>query len=302
MKLVYNNVYVVKPYDPNANDCCVYMVDTNSPDCLVLIDIGLDIEPIHAIEQKGFHMKNIKHCLITHGHLDHFGASFKLQEFNEDIKFYAHELDAAQIEQKPTGQYIEQYYGDYKYQPVKLAKKIKYDNEVLKFGKFKFQCIHIPGHTPGSVAYLLEIKKKKILFGGDLPGVVLNFRGDDLEEYLTSMKKLLRYNIDILCEGHEDIIEPAKKVKKSIKKYMEINQKLNIFIEEPHNIEILFDLILISCELEFFDNALDFCNYLLEIEPNHVKGQEILTKILMQNPQKIDWIKSLIEESTKKIR
>jgi len=300
MKLVYDNVYVVKPYDPHADDCCVYMIDTKSEDGLVLIDVGLNIEPIQVIEKEGFYLKDIRNCLITHGHLDHFGACFKLKKFNENIKFYAHELDADQIEQKPTGQYIEQYYGDYKYQPVKLAKRIKFDNEILKFGKFEFRCIHIPGHTPGSVAYLLEIRKKKILFGGDLPGVVLNFRGDNLEEYLKSMQKLLHFNIDILCEGHEDIIEPAKKVKKFIKKYMKINQKLNLYIEEPHNVEILLDLILISCELEFFDNALDFCTYLLEIEPNNVKGQELLQKIIKQNPQKIDWIKNLINESTKK--
>ncbi|MFX1412087.1 MAG: MBL fold metallo-hydrolase, partial [Promethearchaeota archaeon] len=217
MRTVVDDVYIVKPYDPNVADCCVYMVDTKSDDGLVLIDVGLNFEPIRDIENEGFDLKNIKHCIITHGHIDHYGACYKLKEFNEEIKFYAHELDVDAIEQKIINPYVAQIYADYKYDAIKITRKLKEDNEILKFGSLQFRCIHIPGHTPGSVAYLLELGGKRILFAGDLPGIAINFQGGNLEAYIKSMQKLLNLDIDILCEGHEDLILPAEKVQKYIK-------------------------------------------------------------------------------------
>ncbi|MHA1931703.1 MAG: MBL fold metallo-hydrolase, partial [Promethearchaeota archaeon] len=170
MKEIVKNVYVVKPYDSNIVDCCVYLVDTKSDDGLILIDAGIQFEPIQAIENEGFKLSDIKHCLITHGHLDHFGICHKLQEFNKDIKYYAHELDADRIEEKPTEPSPNPFYSNYEYKTIKLATKISKDNEFLNLGNLKFQCIHIPGHTPGSIAYLLETEGNNILFAGDVPG------------------------------------------------------------------------------------------------------------------------------------
>ena len=85
MRKVVDNVFIVKPYDPSATGSCIYMVDTKSDDGLVLIDAGMDIELIRVIEKDGFDVKEIKHCLITHGHIDHYGACHKLKEFNKDI-------------------------------------------------------------------------------------------------------------------------------------------------------------------------------------------------------------------------
>lgn len=298
MRKIVENVYIVKPYDPNVPGCCVYMVDTKSDDGLVLIDAGLDIEPIRAIEKDGFDLKDINHCLITHGHIDHYGICYKLKEFNKDIKFYAHELDAKDNELKIRDPSIAQMYTDYKYEPVKINRIIKNDNEILKFGNYEFKCIHIPGHTPGSVAYLLETGGKRILFGGDLPGVVLNTQGGNLGAYIKSMQKLLEFEIDISCEGHENIIQPAEKVLKFIKGYVKFNENLNnVVIENPSDTKTLLNLALISYDLEFYENTLDFCTYLLEIEPNNISAQQLLDKIKEYNPPKIDWIKNLIHQN-----
>ena len=298
MRKVVDNVYIVKPYDPNAQGSCVYMVDTKSDDGLILIDVGMDIELIRVIEEDGFDLGEIKHCLITHGHIDHYGACHKLKDFNKDIKFYAHELDAEDNELKIRDPYIAQMYANYKYEPVKITRIIKNDNEILKFGNYEFKCIHIPGHTPGSVAYLLETGGKKILFGGDLPGIAINIRGGDLDSYLKSMPKLLELNIDILCEGHEDLIQPAEKVLKFIRAYMEFNKGLNIIVlKNPSDSKVLLDLASLSFEVGFYENALDFCNYLLEIEPDNVKAKELLEEASKHNPPKIDWIKNLIKQN-----
>jgi glyoxylase-like metal-dependent hydrolase (beta-lactamase superfamily II) len=286
LRTVVDNVYIVKPFDPNAPDCCVYMVDTKSEDGLILIDVSTNFEPIRDIEKNGFKLKNIKHCLITHGHLDHYGACDKLKESNEDIIFYAHELDAEVIEQQLS-------------ERIKITRKFKRDNELLKFGNLEFRCIHIPGHTPGSVAYLLELEGKKILFGGDLPGIAINFQGGNLAVYLKSMHKLLNLDIDISCEGHEDLIFPAERVKKYIKGYMKLNEKLNIVVtENPSDTETLLELAEVSKELAFYENVLDFSSYVLEIEPNNKKAKELIKEAEKHNPSKIEWIKGLIKRAS----
>ena len=42
-----------------------------------------------------------------------------------------------------------------KYEPIKLHEKFESDT-ILTIGNYKFQCIHSPGHTPGSISILVE--------------------------------------------------------------------------------------------------------------------------------------------------
>jgi len=254
------------------------------------------IEPINVVEEEGFKLEDIKHCLITHGHIDHFGACHELKKYNPDIQFYAHEQDAEKIEQKRKP--LNPFFADYKYEPVKLARKFKIDGEILKIGQLEFKIFHIPGHTSGSVAYFLEIANKKLLFAGDLPGIAININDGNLNDYLKSLQKLPALDIDILCEGHEVLIKPAEKVIKHINGYMKFNEKLNyIVLENPNDVKTLLDLALVAYELEDYGSALDFCNYLLELDPNNLSGSQLLKKVKEHDPPKIEYIKRLIKEN-----
>jgi glyoxylase-like metal-dependent hydrolase (beta-lactamase superfamily II) len=300
MEKIIDNVFIVKPYDPNVVDCCVYLVDTNSDDGLILIDAGINFEPIQEIEKEGYKLGDVRHCLITHGHLDHFGVCFKLKEFNENIKFYAHELDVARIEHKPTLPYPNPFYESYKYEPVKVTNVITEDNEVLRFGDLEIRCIHIPGHTPGSVAYLLEIGEKKIAFAGDIPGIAINIRDGDLDKYIKSMEKLLSLDIDIMCEGHEVISQPNEKVVRYIKGYKQFNLDLNfVVLENPYDIKALLRLASQSYELGWYSSVADFCNYLLEVDHENSDAKELLENIKKHNAPKVEYIKRLIKENFK---
>ncbi|MHA1913694.1 MAG: MBL fold metallo-hydrolase [Promethearchaeota archaeon] len=298
MKEIVKDVYIVKPYDPSVIDCCVYLIDTKSDDGLVLIDAGINFEPIQNIEKDGLNIRDIKHCLITHGHIDHYGVCHRLKEFNPDIKFYAHELDAEKIEKKSTGPYPNRFYETYQYEPVKLFKKFDVEDEIIDIGGIKIKCIHIPGHSQGSMAYLIEKEGKRILFGGDLAGIAINIHDGNIDQYLKSLPKLLKLNIDILCEGHEHIIQPAEKVLKFLDGYMRFNKNLNLVVlENPTNTHAVYELALISYELDFYEMALDLCNYLLEIESGNEKGLRLLENIEKHEPGKIDFIKRLIKEN-----
>ncbi|MFX1438563.1 MAG: MBL fold metallo-hydrolase [Promethearchaeota archaeon] len=298
MKKVVDNVYVVKPFDPEVVDCCVYLVDTKSDDGLILIDAGINLEPIQEIEKEGFKLKDIKHCLITHGHLDHYGICYRLKEINPNIKFYAHELDAEKIEQKQTAPFPNPFYERFQYEPVKIARKIKEDHEIIKFGQLEFRCIHIPGHTPGSLAYVLSIGGKSILFAGDVPGIAINIGDSNLSQYIKSMEKLLKLDIDIMCEGHEEVSQPAEKVRRFINGYLEFNKNLNtLVLKNPKDIKVILLLAKLSDELGWYSSVVDFCNYLLLIEPQNADAKKLLEKMKEINPPKIEFIKRFIEQN-----
>ncbi|UCD01970.1 MAG: MBL fold metallo-hydrolase [Promethearchaeota archaeon] len=216
MKEIYKNIYHV-----GDSGCSVYLIDTSSEDGLVLIDCGMSLNLIKKISKFNLNPMEIGHCIITHFHIDHIGVCYDLKQYNKKIKFYAHELDADAIEEKGHDSKTAAMWYGVNYKPVKLEKRLKGDLEILKFGTYEFQCIHTPGHTPGSISILIETEdNKKILFGQDLHGPIIpgvsNF-GD----YQNSLRKILDLNADILCEGHFGIFQPASEVQRYIKKYIE---------------------------------------------------------------------------------
>ena len=216
MKEIVKNVYHV-----GDSGCSVFLVDTESDDGLVLIDCGMSINMIKRISKHNLNPLNIKHCIITHFHIDHIAICAELKDFNKKIKFYAHELDADAIEESGHDRETAAAWYGVRYVPVKLEMKIKGEREILAFGNYKFQCIHIPGHTPGSLAILLELEhpQTKILFGQDLHGPIIPGISD-YEDYQASLRLLLTLNADILCEGHFGIFQPATEVKKYINQYI----------------------------------------------------------------------------------
>ena len=215
MKEIIKTVYHV-----GDSGCSVFLVDTQSDDGLVLIDCGMSLSLIKKISKVGLNPMDIKHCIITHFHIDHIGACNDLKNFNKNVKFYAHELDATAIEEEGHDHKTAALWYGVSYTPVKLEKRLNGDIEILKFGTLEFQCIHTPGHTPGSIVVLIEVNTTKILFGQDLHGPIIagvsNFK-----DYQESLRKVLDLKADILCEGHFGIFQPAERVEQYIKGYIE---------------------------------------------------------------------------------
>ena len=219
MSIILPNVYHV-----GDSGCSVFLVDTRSSDGLVLIDAGLSLPMIQGIYKFGLDASDIEHCILTHFHIDHIAACSDLKRLNDHIKFYAHDLDADPIEERGHGAKTAASWYGVDYKPVKLEMRFKEEIATLKFGELEFQCIHTPGHTPGSISVLVEVEGKKILFGQDIHGPFMKSFGSDLNAYQDSMKKLLDLKADILCEGHFGVFQPAEDVHRYIKGYMERNK------------------------------------------------------------------------------
>ena len=218
MKQIIKDIYHV-----GDNECSVYLVDTRSDQGLVLIDAGMNLDMIRQVSSHGMRFEDIRHCILTHCHIDHIGACAELQRALPGIKFYAHESDAVPIEASGHGGRTAASWYGVKYEPVKLHEKFVSDT-VLTIGNYKFHCIHSPGHTPGSISILIESEGKKVLFGQDLHGPFIGSFLSDLSDYQSSMEKLLALEADILCEGHFGIFQPGDQVRQYIERHKSLNR------------------------------------------------------------------------------
>jgi glyoxylase-like metal-dependent hydrolase (beta-lactamase superfamily II) len=215
---VCKDVYIVGSSDiSHPYDCSVYLLDAGE---LVLIDSGAGMsfdKLVSNIEKLGFNPKKIKSILVTHSHIDHIGSLHSFQkEFS--VQVIAHELDAAEIEGDAgiaAGAY------GVTYTPCHIDLRLKGAEETLKIGKYELKVIHIPGHTPGSIAGYVDIDKQRVLFGQDIHGPYYPEWGADPALAKLSLQKLIELKADILCEGHFGIYQPAAQVKRYIQQYVD---------------------------------------------------------------------------------
>ena len=253
------------------------------------------VEYFSNLKEVGLNPSTINHCLITHAHLDHYGACYKLKEFNEDIKFYIHHADVSTFEQLANDDLTKDFYPGYIYSPVEASVQIQ-DNQLLKIGDLEIKCIHTPGHSPGAAAYCIEIEGNKILFAGDIEGSALEHSGGNINDYNESMQKLIDLKPDILCEGHEGPIKPKEKVEEFIRGAIEFNDLFHKAIEVfPSEIPIWYNLAKKVYDLKDYGFALDICNYLLELNPDYKEGIELRGLIMEQKPPEVKVIKTIIK-------
>ena len=215
---VCEDVYIVGSSDiSHPYDCSVYLLDAGE---LVLIDSGAGMsfeKLVSNIEKLGFTPKKLKAILVTHSHIDHIGSLHRFQkEFS--VRVIAHELDAAEIE--GDGGIAARAYG-VTYTPCHVDLRLKGAEETLKIGKYELKVIHIPGHTPGSIAAYLDIDKQRVLFGQDIHGPYYPEWGADPALAKLSLQKLIDLKADILCEGHFGVYQPAAQVKRYIQQYVD---------------------------------------------------------------------------------
>jgi glyoxylase-like metal-dependent hydrolase (beta-lactamase superfamily II) len=87
-------------------------------------------------------------------------------------------------------------------------------------GNRKVFAYHCPGHSPGSLVYLVTLENQEILFGQDVLGPLdssfLSNRKDDIR----SLKFMMSLKADILCEGHFGIYKSEDNISRFIKSFL----------------------------------------------------------------------------------
>lgn len=214
-------VYLIGgPNVTGADDAAVYLIDFAG--VLVMIDSGAggsSSQLVRNIEMLGLNPVSVSHVILTHCHIDHIGsAPFFRHKFGAEIVI--HEGDARALETGDSVRTAANWYGT-TFPPTKIDRKLTGAQETLKFGSEELQCLHTPGHTPGSIAVYLDRSGQRVLFGQDIHGPFHKAFGSDIEAWKKSMQALLALEADILCEGHFGIFQPKNKVRDYIERYLE---------------------------------------------------------------------------------
>jgi glyoxylase-like metal-dependent hydrolase (beta-lactamase superfamily II) len=214
-------VHLLGALEPAA----AYAVETSAG--LVLVDSGLKANARSLKEQLtalGLDWKRVRAILLTHVHGDHCGGAEHLRAA-AGAKVYAGRGDASALR---AGAPREAFFSvfsmpDDQPHPTTVDVELAGD-EALDFGDVRFRALATPGHTPGSVCYLLERGDLRVLFTGDVITALLGneepqvsgrnplgtypaylaprYRGD-AKDYLASLRKLRALPVpDLVLPGH----------------------------------------------------------------------------------------------------
>jgi len=192
---VYCNIWFVEGRDRN-----------------LLFDSGMGVRSLKA--ELAFLSEKPVLCVASHSHFDHMGGHW---EFERRIGHAAE----AEIIAAPTAantladSYIEPrhfpslpYEGftcaTYALKPAPLTDLVD-EGDVLDLGDRRFQVLHVPGHSPGSIALWEEATG--LLFTGDCAydGHLLDeLHHSDIPEYIESMERLKSFQAGAVRPGHYD--------------------------------------------------------------------------------------------------
>lgn len=210
------------PETSHPEDATSFVIDLGGE--LVMIDCGVGRSIgriLRNIEQAGLDAAAISTLILTHCHIDHIGAASELRE-RLGCRILIHDLDADAVEAGDPVSTAANWYG-IDFPPTPVDCRLKGSGEILCFGGESLHWIHIPGHTPGSIAVWLERGGQRILFGQDIHGPFLPAFASNIDRWRDSMERLLILKADILCEGHFGIFQPADRVEAYIQKNLRQN-------------------------------------------------------------------------------
>jgi metallo-beta-lactamase class B len=197
---IFDNVYAF-----GRAATVAYAITT--PEGILMIDSGYarDVETIllPAFKKLGLDPTKIKYSIITHGHADHFGGAFYLQEhFGTRIAMSAEDWDLV-LAPPAAGKKADT-------QPLPRKDMIIKEGEPIKFGGETITPIFIPGHTPGSMGLIFPVKDgSKTHMAGLFGGTILvagRISDEGLQQYLRSIAhfkdEAKKMKVDVELQNH----------------------------------------------------------------------------------------------------
>ncbi len=201
---IFDGVYII-----GNSGTAAYIVKTSAG--LLMIDSmatnQVDTQVLPAFQKLGLNPADVKMIVMGHGHGDHFGGSPYFQE-HFGTKVYISTADWDMMEHPPAGRG-----GEKKKGPPQVLPKHDADvkeGEPIVLGDFKMTPVAIPGHTPGSMAYIFQVKDNGKthtvgLYGGTIltPGPISD---DNLKIYVQSVQKFevetKKAKVDTIMQNH----------------------------------------------------------------------------------------------------
>ena len=212
-----------------------YLVQGNNG--ALLIDTGWNTQEIFEsltkqLAEVGTNFKDITQIVITHIHPDHYGLAGRLKQLS-GAKIALHYIEEKLIDLRyirmnellhQTGQWLHtngvpaDNLPELQTASVEIAKfvtpattdVILYGGETISTGRFNFNVLLTPGHSPGHIS--LYEPSQKILISGDhilptiTPNIGLHPQSSDnpLGSYIDSLNALKHLDVNLVLPGHEN--------------------------------------------------------------------------------------------------
>lgn len=189
-----------------AANCSVVAAGESGP--AVVIDPGQDAAPtVRAfVAERGYRVEAV---LATHGHLDHIWDAAELAD-EYAVPVAIHGTDRFLLADPAAGlgpQFAALVAGAEFTEPIQVREVA--DGDALEYGGLRFEVIHTPGHTKGSVVYRVQrLGEPDVLFTGDTlfnAGIGrTDLPGGDADELMASIRDRLLTQADdaIVLPGH----------------------------------------------------------------------------------------------------
>lgn len=179
-----------------------YLVICDRTQETLIIDPGFaEYEGAHVLNELGRYNARVKYVINTHGHADHISGNMNVKE-KTNAQIATH-CDDAEMLTNPLKN-LSEMLGLRVHSPP--PDRMLQDGDKIKVGALKFEVIHTPGHTPGSIS--LYCRSENIVFTGDtlFAGSVgrADLPGASLEKLMSSIKSKLLSMPDetIVYPGH----------------------------------------------------------------------------------------------------
>lgn len=189
----------VNPFGEN-----LYILWDEATHDAVVVDPGMmrDEEREMVTKFIGEHKLNVKHILLTHLHIDHVtSARWLADQTGADVCGCA--LDA------PLGQELHEYVAYFHLkidvEPLTLDRQLV-EGDTIPLGDEVIQVLHVPGHSPGGLAFYLP--DNRLLISGDtiFNGSVgrTDLKGGDMAQQLNSIREKIFTLPDetVIASGH----------------------------------------------------------------------------------------------------
>jgi glyoxylase-like metal-dependent hydrolase (beta-lactamase superfamily II) len=184
----------------------------------VQLDFGVSVQSLSAASPPDGHPVL---AIASHAHIDHIGS------FHEYDRRAGHRLEADTFANLDDAGTVESWFrrlkdpveqlprtgwtiADYQLRPAPLTEFLD-EGDIVDLGNRKFTILHLPGHSPGSIALLDEFNGE--FFSADAiydGGLVDDAPTANVETYLKTQQRLSELDVAICHGGHGPSLDKSR--------------------------------------------------------------------------------------------